>query len=77
MRLSDQTRINITSSAEEHIADLVANHNGDADDVRRIIANLIDQARFGAHDGASGRGNRSTSGKVPNPFQWQEDVSSP
>ncbi len=40
MRLSIQTRINITRWAEEYIAGLVQTHNGDGDDVRLIIHDL-------------------------------------
>jgi hypothetical protein len=42
-RLDLQTRLNITRWAEEYIADLVENHNGDAEDVRSIVHQLHDR----------------------------------
>ena len=44
MRLSVQTRINITRWAEEYILGLVENHNGDSEDVWLIIHDLHYQA---------------------------------
>jgi hypothetical protein len=77
VRLSDQTRINITSWAEEYIADLVANYDGDGDDVRRVIVDLQDQVRLGGYDNASERSSRAIPDVAPSPFQWQGEVSSP
>jgi hypothetical protein len=47
MRLSLETRLHLASVAEQYIADLVAKHGGDNDDVRSLIADLHDQATFG------------------------------
>ena len=46
VRLSVQTRINITRWAEEYISGLVENHNGDSEDVWLIIHDLHYQATF-------------------------------
>jgi hypothetical protein len=40
VQLDMQTRLNITRWAEEYIAGLVENHNGDSEDVRSIIHDL-------------------------------------
>jgi hypothetical protein len=77
VRLSDQTRISITSWAEEYIADLVAKYDGDGDDVRRVVVGLQDQVRLGGHDNASERSSRGTPDVAPSPFRWQGEVSSP
>ena len=48
MPLDQQTRLNITRSAEEYISGLVENHNGNPEDVRSVIHQLYDQVnRFG------------------------------
>jgi hypothetical protein len=46
VRLSIQTRINITRWAEEYISGLVENDNGDSEDVRLIIHDLHYHAAF-------------------------------
>jgi hypothetical protein len=44
VKLSLQTRINITRWAEEYISGIVENHNGDSEDVCLIIHDLNYQA---------------------------------
>ena len=52
MRLDTQTRLNIASWAEEYIAGVVDNHDGDREDVRSIIQELYVQRAIGHHDGS-------------------------
>ena len=58
MRLDTQTRLNIASWAEEYIAGVVDNHDGDREDVRSIIQELYVQRAIGHHDGSGAWGDR-------------------